>query len=72
MSEKEQMISLLDKVTEYDLKSIIIPVGKVASQQKNYVEHALDEADLEAENTTERLSHDEVFEMIRRKLNARV
>ena len=72
MSEKEQMISLLDKVTEYDLKSIIIPVGKVASQQNNYVEHALDEADLEAENTTERLSHDEVFEMIRRKLNERV
>lgn len=35
----------------------------------NYIERALDEADSFAENHTEELTHDEVFEKMRMKVN---
>lgn len=35
------------------------------------IENALDEADREAESTTERLSHEEVFTKLRQRVNER-
>ena len=69
MSEREQIISLLDRVPEYDLRSVLILVRGLASSHEDYVEHALDEADAFAETNSVFYSHDEFHELMRRKYN---
>ncbi len=43
----------------------------VMSIEYDNIENALDEADREAESTTERLSHEEVFTKLRQRVNER-
>ena len=58
MSTKEQIVSLLDSVPEYDLRSVLILVQGLAMPNDGYIEQALDEADYEAAHTDKRLTHD--------------
>ena len=39
-----------------------------ALEEKNYIESKLDEADRLAETVTERLSHEEIFDVLRKKI----
>lgn len=71
MSEREQIKELLDRVPDYDLRSILVLVKGLAVSEEDYVESALDQADYEAAHTSERLTHEEVFGGIRRRIDAR-
>lgn len=42
------------------------------SELTDNIEAKLDEADLEAENTDKRLSHDDIFDNVRRRLNEKL
>lgn len=68
MSEREQAVRMLENVPDYQLH-IVLAVLKELTFSEDYVERALDEADFEAEHSSERLTHEEVFGSMRRKLN---
>ena len=68
MSEREQAVRMLENVPDYQLH-IALAVLKELTFSEDYVERALDEADFEAEHSSERLTHEEVFGSMRRKLN---
>lgn len=69
MSEREQAEMLLENVPEQNLH-IVIALMRELTGYEDYVEYALDEADYLAEHSTERLTHEEVFNDLRRTLNA--
>ncbi|MBR5344498.1 MAG: hypothetical protein IK127_01560 [Clostridia bacterium] len=69
MSERQQAELLLRNIPERNLH-IVIALMRELTEYEDYVEYALDEADYLAENTTERLTHEEVFSGLRRAINA--
>ena len=69
MSEREQAEMLLENVPEQNLH-IVIALMRELTGYEDYVEYTLDEADYLAEHSTERLTHEEVFNDLRRTLNA--
>ena len=69
MSERQQAELLLSNIPERNLH-IVIALMRELAEYEDYVEYALDEADFFAENTNERLTHEEVFSGLRRAVNA--
>ena len=69
MSERQQAELLLSNIPERNLH-IVIALMRELAEYEDYVEYALDEADFLAENTNERLTHEEVFSGLRRTVNA--
>ncbi len=69
MSERQQAELLLSNIPERNLH-IVIALMRELAEYEDYVEYALDEADFLAENTNERLTHEEVFSGLRRAVNA--
>ena len=69
MSERQQAELLLSNIPERNLH-IVIALMRELAEYEDYVEYALDEADFLAENTNERLAHEEVFSGLRRAVNA--
>lgn len=70
--EIEKDISTGDPVflTKNGYGSMVVLSIEAYSRLVNPVERALDEADWQAKNTTERLSHEEVFGTLRGMINA--
>lgn len=70
--EIEKDISTGDPVflTKNGYGSMVVLSVEAYSRLVNPVERALDEADWQAKNTTERLSHEEVFGTLRGMINA--
>ncbi len=69
MSERQQAELLLKNVPERNLH-IVIALMRELTDYNDYVECALDEADALAEQTLERMTHEEVFSDLRRTLHA--
>ena len=69
MSERQQAELLLENIPEQSLH-IVIALMRELTEYDDYIECALDEADYLAENTTERMTHEEVFSDLRRLINA--
>ena len=69
MSERQQAEMLLENIPERDLH-IVIALMRELTNDDDYIEYALDEADYLAEHTVERLNHEEVFSDLRRTINA--
>ena len=70
MSTREQIVTLLDSVPEYDLRSVLILVQGLASTHEDYVERALDEADAFAESNSVYFSREVFNERIRRRYHS--
>ncbi len=69
MSERQQAELLLNHISEQNLH-IVIALMRELADYDDYVEFSLDEADYLAEQSTERMSHEEVFSDLRRTLHA--
>ncbi len=67
MSERQEAELLLDHIPEQNLH-IVIALMRELTEYEDYIECALDEADFMAENTSERLTHEDVFEDLRRAI----
>ena len=69
MSERQQAELLLNNIPDQSLH-IVIALMRELTEYDDYIECALDEADLIAEHTAERMTHEEVFSSLRRTVNA--
>ena len=69
MSERQQAELLLRNIPERNLH-IVIALMRELTDYEDYIEYALDEADYIADNSVERMTHDEVFSGLRRVINA--
>ena len=69
MSERQQAELLLEHIPDKNLH-IVIALMKELTGYDDYIECALDEADYLAEQTEERLTHEEVFSDLRRTIHA--
>ena len=69
MSERKQAETLLENIPEKNLH-VVIALMRELTEYEDYVECALDKADYLAENTAERMTHEEVFSDLRRAVNA--
>ena len=69
MSERQQAELLLNHISEQNLHIVIALMRELADYDDD-VEFSLDEADYLAEQSTERMSHEEVFSDLRRTLHA--
>lgn len=69
--EIEQLVSQGEPVylTKNGYGSMVIMSIEAYSKLTDKVEKALDEADVSADSSTERMSHDEVFSKLRRKVH---
>ncbi len=67
--EIEQLVSQGEPVylTKNGYGSMVIMSIEAYSKLTDKIEKALDEADIQAESTSERMSHEEVFSKLRRK-----
>ena len=68
MSERQQAQLLLDNIPEQNLH-IIIALMRELTEYDDYVECALDEADLLAAQSPERMTHEEVFSDLRNMIH---
>ena len=68
MSERQQAEILLENIPEESLH-IVIALMKELTEYEDYIELALDEADVLAESMTERMTHEEVFTSLRRLIH---
>ena len=69
MSERQQAEILLKNIPEQKLH-IVIALMRELTDYEDYIECALDEADYLAEQTDERMTHEEVFSDLRRSVHA--
>ncbi len=69
MSERQQAELLLKSIPERNLH-IVIALMRELTDYNDYVECALDEADALAEQSSQRMTHEEVFSGLRRALHA--
>ena len=58
-------------LTKNGYGSMVVMSLETYSRLTDNVEYALDQADIAAENNPRRMSHEEVFDSIREKLNAK-
>ena len=58
-------------LTKNGYGSMVVMSLETYSRLTDNVEYALDQADIAAENNLRRMSHEEVFDSIREKLNAK-
>ena len=72
MSEREQIHELLEHMSDYQVHSILVFMQRISMENEDYIERMLDEAEEEARSTDMRLTNEEVFSSIRRKINAQI